>query len=175
MTGKRDFTSPRYRNQRGFTLVESLGSMLFYLIMIAAAGTLIIYLFSSSKLSATEQSISSLRLQVKQLYTARADYSGLDTDLAVKAGVVPEKMIKSNGVRNDWNGIVTVATGTDPNTFVITTNSIPQDAATKLAVYQSGSWVSVQVNGVDIDQTGDMVGDVAAAVVKSNTIAFTSN
>jgi type II secretory pathway pseudopilin PulG len=173
---KRDFTSPEYQKQGGFTLMESMGSLLFYLIMISAAGVVIVSLFSGSKLSQAEQAISSLRLQVKQLYTSSSDYSGLDTDLAVKAGVVPEKMNKSNGVRNDWNGLVTVATGSDPNTFVITMNDIPQDAATKLAMYQAGSWVSVQVNGVDIDQTGDMVGQIAAAVADvTNTITFTSN
>ena len=103
---KRDFASPDYQNQGGFMLVESLGSMLFYLIMIAAAGVLLISLFSGSKISQTEQAISSLRLQVKQLYTSSSDYSGLDTDLARQSRCCSGKneQVQRSTQRLEWTG-----------------------------------------------------------------------
>lgn len=168
--------SGRFDGKGGFILAESMSGIIFYLVMLAAAGILIAFLFRSSNLSSAEQSLSSLRLQVKQLYAGSGDYSGLDTDLAVRAGVVPATMIRSDGtVKNAWNGAVTISAGSDTSTFVISFAGVPKDAAVKLATYQTGSWVDVSVNSTSVGSSGNMVSAVSAQVADTNTVAFTSN
>lgn len=157
-------------------MVESIGTLLFYLIMVAGIGVLFASLFAGSNLSKTEQQLSTLRMQVKQLYTSAPDYSGLTSEIAIKAGVVPANMIKSNGeIRNVWNGLVTVAAGTDPNTFTITIQGVPKEDCAKLGSYQSSSWISIQLNGSEIEQNNGMVAALTTQATDTNTIIFTSN
>ncbi len=161
--------------RHGFMLAEGMGAMLFYLIMLAAAGGLVYALLSGSKLSSAEQSLNTLRLNVKQLYSSASDYSGLSNAVAQKAGIVPQAINKSNGIKNDWNGDITLSPGTDPNTFEIEYKLISKDACTRFASYQAGSWVSVTVNGTVIPQDSGMVSSIANVVKDSNTIIFLSN
>ncbi|MFA9394678.1 MAG: type 4 pilus major pilin [Halodesulfovibrio sp.] len=158
----------------GWVMTESLGGVLFWLIMLAGVGVIFAALLSNNNLADTEQAVSSLRMQTKQLYTSSSDYTGLTTATAKKSGIIPNKMIKSNGVRDVWNGEVTVEAGTDPNTFVITLGEVPQEACTKLATYQNGSWVDMKVNGTTLDQDS-IVSEAANQCAETNTLAFTSN
>ncbi|MCT4533763.1 type 4 pilus major pilin [Halodesulfovibrio sp.] len=162
------------KKQGGWTMAEMLGSTSFWLIMLAGVGITFAVLLSNNNLADTEQAVSSLRIQAKQLYTSSPDYTGLTTAIAKKSGIIPNKMIKSNGVRDVWNGEVNIEAGTDPNTFVITLADVPQDACTKLAVYQSGSWVDVKINGTILDQDS-IVSEAANQCAETNTLAFTSN
>jgi len=158
----------------GWAMMEMLGAILFALIMLAGIGVIFSNLFSNNNLADTEQAVSTLRMQTKQLYTSSSDYTGLTTANAKKSGIIPNKMIKSNGVRDVWNGEVTVEAGTDPNTFVITLGEVPQEACTKLATYQSGSWVDLKVNGTTLNQDS-IVSEAANQCTETNTLAFTSN
>jgi hypothetical protein len=157
-------------------LAESMGSMIFYLIMLAGVGVLLISLSTDSDLSTAEQTLSSMRLETKQVYSGSGDYSGLDTDTAVGAGIVPSSMVKSDGsVSNAWHGAVTIATGSDTSTFVISYTGVPKDAAVKFASYQRGSWVDVSINGVSIIGASNIVSAAANNSADTNTIAFTSD
>lgn len=166
--------SPKHKKQGGWLSIEVLGAILFVLIMIAASGVNFTSLFSSNNLADTEQALATLRMQIKQLYTSSPDYTGLTTASANKSGIIPNKMIKSNGVRDVWNGAVTIEAGANPNTFVISLAEVPQEACTKLATYQSGSWVDVKVNGSTLSQNA-IVSDAANQCTDTNTLAFTSN
>lgn len=166
----------KYDGRAGYILAENLAGLIFYLVMLAAAGILLVTLFSGSELSSAEQGLSTIRLQTRQLYTGSGDYEGLDTDTAVTAGVIPGSMVKSDGsVKNPWNGEVTVAEGQEAGTFVITFAGVPKDAVVKLAGYQSGSWLDVAVNDVSLMEAGNLVSAASANAEESNIIAFTSN
>ena len=165
----------KVNNKSGFMLVESMGSLIIYLIMIGACGWLISSVMENSDLSNTEQALNTLRMNVKQVYTSASDYSGLTTQTAREAGIIPADMIKSNGVRNVWNGDVTVVAGADPNTFIITFALVPEDMCVKLATYQLGSWSDVQVNGVSVNQDTGTIAAIIAQQTTSNSLAFTSN
>lgn len=165
-----------HKREGGFILVESMGGLLFYLVMLGAIGGLVVMLFSGSKLATMEQEIGAIRLQVRQLYTSTGDYTGLDTALAVSSGAIPDSLIKSGGaVKNSWSGNVTVGVGTDSTTFEITVGNIPQSEATKLAGFQAGSWVDVLVNDTSIVAAANPVSAASAAATATNTITFISN
>lgn len=159
--------------QAGFMGVESLGSLVFYLFMIAAAALLVYNLMSGGKLSETQQSISSIRMSVQQMFASSLDYTGLTNDLAIKAGLVPKKLIKGGGILNSWGGAIAIATGDDTGTFTITLDSVPQDACTKLATYQLESWLQVEVNNTAIG-LDTAVAAAAENCEASNSIIYTA-
>lgn len=158
------------------TLLETLGALLISLIVMGGSAYMISKGIDNDKISKAEQNLSTFRLDIKQLYSGEPDFSGLTTDIAVANKIVPNSMLKSTGeVRNVWNGAVTVATGTTPTTFTITHNNIPEYACVKLATFQAGSWESVKVNGVEINQSSGMVAAITNEVSATNTVIFTSN
>ncbi|WP_432737318.1 type 4 pilus major pilin [Maridesulfovibrio sp. FT414] len=158
------------------TLLETIGALLIGLIVLGGSGYMLSKGIDNDKIAKAEQNLSTFRLDVKNLYQGEPDFAGLTTDIAVTNEAVPDGMIKSSGeVRNVWNGAVAVAAGTDPTTFTITHNSVPEYACVKLATFQAGSWVSVTVNGVEIDQASGMVAAITEQLADTNTIVFTSN
>lgn len=164
------------RSEAGFVLVESMSSLLFYLVMIGAIGAIILMLFSGSKLASTEQEVGTIRLQVRQLYSATNDYSGLTTDLAKTAGAIPSSMIRGDGsVQNAWGGEVEIEPSDSTTNFQITVKAVPKSEAVKLAMFQSGTWVDVLLNDTSIAEAENLLTAATEAVIDSNTITFVSN
>lgn len=157
----------------GWMLTEGVGSILFYLIMIGVGAGIVYFLFSSSKVAQMQQGISTMSMQIKGLYSASSDYSGLDNTLAVKSGVVPRKLLKGSSVKTPWGGDITLAPGTDDGAFTIKLEGIAQEECTKLAAFQMDMWQSVEVNGTEFGADSGIAGAVGACVA-SNTIIYTS-
>lgn len=160
-------------SESGFMMIESMGSMLFYLIMIAGAAVLVGVLLSGGKLSETQQGLSSMRMQAQQLYTGSIDYTGLDNALALKTGIVPKRFRRGDSMFTPWGGAITIATGSDVGTFTIQLEGIPQEDCAKMGTYQSDSWDSVSINGNSLDKLSS-VATAGAACATSNTIIYTS-
>lgn len=163
----------RQNREGGFVTFEMSGSMLLYLIMMAAAAVLVYSLMSSSKLASTNQGLMSLRLQIQQLYSGGSDYAGLDNDLALKSGLVPKSFVRGAKMQTPWGGDVVLSASSDGTSFAISLSEIPQEECTKLATSQLDSWSSVSVNGTPIEKaTG--ASSAARSCNDSNTIVFTS-
>jgi type II secretory pathway pseudopilin PulG len=155
------------------TLLETLGAILVGLIILAGAALGLNAAFSNSKLGETEQNLITMRMQIQQMFSGSSDYTGLDNELALKAGLVPKPFIKGSSIRNSFGGDITLAPVTGSSAFSITLTSIPQDECTKLAKFQTDAWLSVNVNGTDT--TGGSVADIVTACSSSNnTITFTA-
>ena len=163
-------------NEAGFVLVESMSSLLFYLVMIGAIGAIILMLFSGSKLASMEQEVGTIRLQVRQLYSATNDYSGLTTSLAKTAGAIPSSLIRGDGsVKNGWGGDVEIGPSDSTQNFEITIKSVPQSEAVKLAMFQSGTWADVLINDTSIVVADNPLSAATAASADTNTVTFVSN
>lgn len=165
----------KLRREGGWSLPGVLIGIALGLIALAGIGEGVSNALNNMDIGDTETDLNFIRMEAKQVYTSSPDYTGLNNAVARNSGIIPSSMNKSNGIRNEWNGNVTVAVdNNDPNTFVITLESIPQEACTKLATYGAGSWQNVSVNGSDLNQAS-IVSDASTKCVASNTIAFTSD
>jgi hypothetical protein len=129
--------------------------MLFYLIMVGMVAGFITMLFSSSKMSSAQQSLSALSMNIQGIYSGQADYSGLDNDLVIKAGIVPKKFLRGSRLENPWGGAVTVASGNDAVTFTITLEGISRDDCLKLAVFHRESWETGSGDGAEINTVAE--------------------
>jgi hypothetical protein len=154
----------------------AMGTMIFYLLMIGATALIIYALVSGSKLSEAQQSLSSIRMDLQQIYSTESDYSGLSNKVALNNGVIPQQLKKGNNIRNGWGGAITLApNSTNPTMFDLRYEDVPKDACTKFAKFQAGSWVRVTVNGADVSSGNSMVSAISSAVKGSNTVVFVSN
>jgi len=158
------------------TLLETVGALLLTALVLGGSAFMIKKAIESHKVTSAQQNLSTFRLDVKNLCKGEPDFTGLTTAIAVKNKIVPDGMLKSGGtVRNGWNGNVDVAAGTDPTTFTITYNNVPEYACVKMASFQAESWESITVNGVEITQGSGMVAAISEQLSEANTIVFTSN
>jgi hypothetical protein len=160
------------KDDGGWMLTEGVGAILFYLIMFGTIAGVVYVLFSSSKLSQMQQSITSISMQIQGLYAGSSSYSGLDTSLAVKSGLIPKNLIRGAAAYTPWGGSITLSPGSDVSTYRISLAQISQSDCTKLATYQLDTWEAVQVNGTNIS-AAQRVTDAARSCGPNNTITYT--
>lgn len=152
-------------------MMEVLGALLIGLIIIAASAVYLNSGFSKSKVASLEQDIVTVRMQIQQLFSGSSDYSGLDNDTAVKAGVVPKSLVKGNDLKTPWGGEINLTTNDANGSFKIELSGIPQDECTQLAKFQTDAWLSVEVNGNALE-SDNTVADIVNSCTTNNTIAY---
>lgn len=119
---------PKANRQRGASAMESL----LYLVVVAAiaVGIFALYtiVFGSTKVNTEKQYMSASVAAVKNMYGTNRNYGTGDiTATLVSTKAVPSPLIVGNGLRNSWNGAVTVAGNND--TFTLTSAPCPGKSA----------------------------------------------
>lgn len=152
-------------------ILGALGGLLIGLLLLAYSAGGLSSGFSKSKIANTQEALIILRMQTQQFFNG-TNYSGLDNDVAMRAGIVPEGFIKGGVMRDAWGGDVTLTADEANGQFSIELASIPQADCTQLARFQSDSWTSVSVNGSDIDPSDPVA--VTDACGDANTLVFTA-
>lgn len=165
----------RYSNERGWTMIEVIGTIIIVGIMLGSA----IGMFNSgsekAKVATANQNITVLRNNIKGVFNG--DYSGLTSQMAIQAGCIPNGM-KNDGaaIRNAFGGKVIISEGSSRFRFSITYNGLPHDAAVAMASTQIGSWRETSVNNTSIKQSGSnpIATVISATTDSNNTIVFVS-
>ena len=165
---------PENSGQGGYALMEHMGGLLFYLTMGAAAAIILTVMFSDSKVSETQQAVTTIRLKTKQVFTGGSSYSGLDNDFAIKAGIVPAKMVRGDDIRSAWGSDVEIAASSSAATFSITLNGIPEKACVGLSAYQVETWESIEVNSTPVARDDNITVAAASCSGNDNTLVYSS-
>jgi hypothetical protein len=158
-----------------FSMTDLLGAVLIALFIAGASYSAIGSGFSKSKLGATEQDITSLRMQTQKLFanSGGSGYSGLTNAGAISAGIVPKSLIKAGDIRHTWGGPVTLSENADNVSFLIELQEIPHDACVELAHFQTDDWYGVSVNGSTIEPGTEVMDVVANCTTgNNNTVIF---
>ena len=165
-------------NQEGWAIVETMIAVIIGLMMLAGVFVGVNMTLDANKKQGAKQNLASIRMSVKQFYSGQPDYTSLDNSLCKTAELVPASMIKSAGIRNSWNGSVTIApVAGDTSQFYIQLSGIPEAEAFELAVNASADmWQEVQLNGTTITIGGTGVSAAQSAVTtgETNTLYFAS-
>ncbi len=133
----------------GMTMMETLGSLLIMAIMIVGAIMLIRMAMDSSKLSDAQQSLTAMSIQVRGHFNGVRDYTGISNALAIKAGLVPQRILRGDSIQTPWGGAITLAPGTNA-TFTISMAALSDRVCTAMATYQPDLWQSISINGTAI-------------------------
>ncbi|GAB1253028.1 type 4 pilus major pilin [Desulfovibrio falkowii] len=152
-------------------MMEVLGALLIALVVIAGSAVYLNTGFSRSKVVSLEQDLVSMRMQIQQFFSGSSDYSGLDSETAIKAGIVPKSLIKGSSLKTPWGGEIALSTNSSNGSFTIELSGIPQEECTQLAKFQSDAWLSVEVNGNALSADNN-VSDIVNNCTSVNTIAY---
>lgn len=147
------------QNKKGFTLTEVL-------LVLALAATIIILIFmaypkAKSAISVDRESknISTILSGVKSMYASTSSFTGLTNNVALKAEIIPNNMIKKSTsvittVKNSWSGVVVIQSdstgpsGKAGSSFTITYNTVPTISCSKLVASVASYFYTVSINGV---------------------------
>ena len=149
-------------------ILDQLSGKVIAVVGVALVATLLVSVLSMTKSANIPQELLYMSMRIQQMYYGAPDYSGLDTATAIKAGVVPKNLIKGSTIKHDFNGDITLAPGSDNETFTFTLTNIPKDECATLANNKMNSWISVSVNGT----TASDVAAVVAACSDKSTLIF---
>ncbi len=137
-----------YKNEEtGRSMVEMLGVLA--IIGVLSIGGISGYSKAMSKfrVNKTLDQISMLVMNVRSMYSANVDYTGLNAKIAIQMGIIPADMLdpattKSNAekVYNTYQGVVELAPVKDkPNQFTVLYTALPRDACVTIATADWGS------------------------------------
>jgi len=161
----------RRARQGGWAVASTMIAIVIGLIMLSGIFALVNQALSGANINEEKQNLSAIRMELSNLYAGQQNYSGLDNDTALNAGVFPANMVDAGNVINAWNGDVTVAESADTTEFDITYDGVPQEECIELATFGQGQWEAVTVGGADI---GDVTDAAGACSGDDNTLVFTS-
>ena len=149
-------------------ILGALGGILIGLIVLAGAAGGIYSAFSKSNVASAEENLIILRMQTQQFF-AGTNYDGLDNEVAIRAGIVPESFVKGDALRNPWGGDITLTSDTSSGTFSIELTIVPQTVCTQLARFQAEAWAGISVNGGEIDPSDATAVPSACGAPHTNT------
>lgn len=149
-------------------IFDQLGGKVIAIVGVALVAALLYAVLSMTKSANIPQELLYMSMRIQQMYYGASNYSGLDNATAIKAGVVPKNLIKGTAIKHGFNGDVTIAPGTNNETFTFTLTNIPKDECATLANNKMNTWVSVSVNGTAASD----VSTVVAACSDTSTLIF---
>ncbi len=157
----------KHFNENGRSMVEMLGVLA--IIGVLSVGGIAGYskAMNKYKINKTTDQVSMLVANIRTLFSSQGDYTGLNTEQAIKFGVVPEDMIQDDKttLKNAFNGNVIIAAAKarkDVNAsdaFVVAYDGLSDEACVTIA---TGDWGSGQASG--------LIGIAAGAGTTTTTI-----
>lgn len=154
-------------------IFDQLGGKVIAVVGVAVVSSMLIAVLAMTKSANIPQELMYMTMRIQQMYFSAHDYSGIDNATIIKAGVVPEHLIKGSSIKHAFNGEITVAPGTSNETFTFSLNNIPKDECVTLATSKMNKWRSVAVNGSVISADSiSFVSDIVAACAENSVLIF---
>ena len=156
--------------QAGVSIMESILFLVIAVIFLVAVFALFQQASGSSKVKTESDYIQSIAASVQEMYGTSRDFgTAAITPTLVSTKAAPAPMIVGNGLKNGWNGVVTVTGASD--VFTIQSTNIPQRECTSMAQLRVNP-VAVRINGAA--QTLPLTASAVAAACSgaTNTIAW---
>lgn len=148
-----------YKNEEsGRSMVEMLGVLA--IIGVLSIGGISGYSKAMSKyrVNKTLDQISMLVMNVRSMYSANVDYSGLTAKIAIQMGIIPSDMLdptkkksSASKVYNTYQGVVELAeVASKPNQFTVLYTGLPRDACVTIATADWGSQAGSGLLAIEI-------------------------
>ncbi len=180
MTTKKFF--PLQGRRRGVTLIESVLFVSIGLGLIVGGIVFFQQANDASRTNDVVRNISNISNEVRAFYRTQPDFTGLNNDVIVAAGVVPKTLTVTavdagaDTIANEFAGTYAIAPGSDTQTFVLTTTNVPQAVCTRIATKDaSGNGpVGAFINSISItpkDGAATSYGSSTTAVTAANAAA----
>lgn len=159
------------KQQKGFTLLESVLTLGFAVALAAATFGLYGITDARSLAVTTQHQITAIAQATRGAYVSTG-WAPASIQAAIDEGWLPSDVVVSHGqALNAWGGIYQISG--DDTGFVVGTSGVPSEACVPL-VSEAGGYASVTVDGVAVDPTrADQVAQVCSTG-DSHAIGFTT-
>lgn len=159
-----------HSRQRGASLIE--GILFLGLAAVVAIGAFAVFQggWSSSQVRTESQYMQATVSAVHNMYANTRDYGSANiTQTLVNNRAVPAPMIVGTGLRNSWNGAVTVTGASD--VFTLQTANVPRKECTEMAQLALNP-IAVRINGAAQTLPVSPTAAAAACSTAANSIAW---
>ncbi len=156
----------------GATMMETMGVLLVGALLTVGAVMLISMAMNSAKLSDAQKSLTALSIQVRGHFSGARDYTGLTNALAIKAGLVPQKILRGDSLQTPWGGAITLAPAANA-TFTHSWAGLSDQVCTAMSTYQPDLWQSISINGTVIDADTAVSQANTLCTGNANTVIYT--
>ena len=156
--------------QAGVSVMETILFLLIAVIFLVGLFALFQQGFGSAKVKTETDYIQSMSASVQEMYGTSRDFGTANiTATLVSTRAAPAPMIVGTGLRNGWNGAVTVTGAGD--VFTIQSANIPQKECVAMAQVRVNP-VAVRINGTAAALPLTAAAIAAACTSAANTIAW---
>lgn len=156
--------------QAGVSVMESILFLLIAVIFLVGLFALFQQGFGSAKVKTETDYVQALSAAVQEMYGTSRDFGNAAiTPTLVSMRAAPAPMIVGGGLRNGWNGAVTVTGAGD--VFTIQSASIPQKECVSMAQMRINP-VAVRINGAAQGLPLSAAAVAAACNAAANTVAW---
>lgn len=166
--------------QRGASLLEAVAYLGIASLVLVGAVSLVGGAFTAAETNRASEEIVALRTATKKLFAGQAYPTTGMVSVLISAKAVPATLtVDSTGstVTNGFGGTVTVAgSGTTPNTFTITYNSVPSDVCIGMVSGASG-WTGLKIGTTEVTlpPVATVVQPLCSEGGSAKDVAFTSS
>lgn len=170
--------TPRFassKRQQGFNLIGVAIAIVIGLVV--SVGIFTVYASASANNRAQQSSNNMMLLKssIQALYPS-PQYTGLNNQLLLDAGKVPESMQGAAGqIKNVWaSDIVVTTAGANDSLFTITTNNVPTDECTSMLGILASNFRQVEAGGQTVKSPAQTFSATAAVAGCNNAGAGTT-
>ena len=139
--------SAKRKSRRGLTLIEA--AMVLTILALVIGGVMLYYSTASTErqTQAAASQLGMIQQATRSAYASQSTYTGVsETTLQP---FMPKSMAVGTGLNSAFNGAIIVAS-TDPSTFTVELDAVPQTACQKLATMDFGrSTQALTIGGTD--------------------------
>ena len=150
--------------------LEMLGYVLLILVVLGGAAVGLNEVFLKNDIANLERDLVAMRMNTKQRFQQQRNYNNISNEIAIQGGLAPKSLIAGDNLRHTWDGDITLSSNSGRGSFLITLLNIPQKVCAELGSFQSGEWLSINVNGSAT--SGDDVAGIISSCQESNTLVF---
>lgn len=168
-------------NEQGRSMIEMLGVLA--IVGVLSVGGIAGYSKAMNKFKTNKaiDQINMLSTNIRTLFSSQGDYSGMDNQVLINAGVIPSEMYKGkasafkskyDGLNNAFGGKALIRPANQNGTndaYIIAVDGIPNSACVVMASTDWGSDVGSGLAGMVIGATTAATGGLGAQITDIST------
>ncbi len=150
-------TSPKDSEKGAITVAETLIALGIGATVIGVVFAGIPAMINARNASTGLTGLMQIATVVRNTYGIRNNFTGLDTELAVRLAGFPPHFVDEDAAQHPWGGAITIGPNANTQRFDITFEDMPEDGCNQIVASTQDAVETITIGGSSIgeDQDGD--------------------